>query len=186
LVIYQPQEAIMGLLDILSGIQGGSAGGGSQTPGMSPIAIALVGLVAAKALQGSGGQPAAGGGGLLGGLLQGVAGGGAGGLLGGLLGGSNAGSVLSGGLGDLVKQLQDAGHGDAVSSWIGSGENKPIATDDLADALGADKIDALMAHSGMSRGDLLSGLAQQLPAFIDQLTPNGRLPTAAETQAHVG
>jgi uncharacterized protein YidB (DUF937 family) len=175
----------MGLLDILNGIQGGSAGEGSQTPGMSPIAIALVGLVAAKALQGSGSQPAAGGG-MLGGLLQGVTGGGTGGLLGGLLGGSSAGSVLSGGLGDLVKQLQEAGHGEAVNSWIGSGENKPIATEDLADALGADKIDARMAHSGMSRGDLLSGLAQQLPAFVDQLTPNGRLPIAAETQAQVG
>jgi uncharacterized protein YidB (DUF937 family) len=31
--------------------------------------------------------------------------------LGGLLGGAAAGSVLSGGLGNIIKELQDSGHG---------------------------------------------------------------------------
>jgi uncharacterized protein YidB (DUF937 family) len=32
----------------------------------------------------------------------------------------------------------------------------------------------------MGREDLLTGLSQQLPELVDQLTPNGRLPTEEE------
>jgi uncharacterized protein YidB (DUF937 family) len=37
--------------------------------------------------------------------------------LGGLLGGAAAGSVLSGGLGNLIRDLQSSGHGDVADSW---------------------------------------------------------------------
>jgi hypothetical protein len=39
---------------------------------------------------------------------------------------------------------------------------------------------ALMTHSGLSRDELIAGLSQQLPELINQLTPNGRLPTEHE------
>ena len=45
---------------------------------------------------------------------------------------------------------------------------------------GEDRIKTLMAHSGMSRDELIAGLSQQLPELINQLTPNGRLPTEQE------
>jgi uncharacterized protein YidB (DUF937 family) len=32
----------------------------------------------------------------------------------------------------------------------------------------------------MSRDDMLDGLSQQLPGVIDQLTPDGRVPTEQE------
>ena len=32
----------------------------------------------------------------------------------------------------------------------------------------------------MDRADLLSGLSQHLPRFVDQVTPDGRLPTEEE------
>jgi uncharacterized protein YidB (DUF937 family) len=32
----------------------------------------------------------------------------------------------------------------------------------------------------MSRDDLIATLSQQLPGLIDQLTPNGRIPTEHE------
>jgi uncharacterized protein YidB (DUF937 family) len=35
-------------------------------------------------------------------------------------------------------------------------------------------------QSGLSEQDLLSQLAQALPGVINQLTPNGRLPTMQE------
>jgi uncharacterized protein YidB (DUF937 family) len=100
--------------------------------------------------------------------------------LGGLLGGAAAGGVLSGGLGNLIKDLQNSGHGQAAQSWIGTGPNKDIAPSDLADALGSDTLDALSKQTGMGREDLLTGLSQQLPELVDQLTPNGRLPTEEE------
>jgi uncharacterized protein YidB (DUF937 family) len=177
----------MGLMDVLNGMQNGPRG--QTTPGqggMSPMTMALLGLLAYKAFKsmtgsqqsapaggaaapgGSAGGPAGG----LGGLLQGG--------LGGLLGGGAAGGVLSGGLNDLLKQFEQSGQGDVAKSWVGTGPNKAIAPNDLANALGSDRINQLMQVSGMSRDDLLSGLSQQLPGVIDQLTPGGRVPTEQE------
>jgi uncharacterized protein YidB (DUF937 family) len=47
--------------------------------------------------------------------------------LGGLLGGAAAGSVLSGGLGNLIKELQEGGHSRVAQSWVGTGPNRDIA-----------------------------------------------------------
>lgn len=134
-----------------------------------------------------------GGGGGLGDILGSVLGGGsagsgsAGGLgdllkggLGGLVAGGAAGSVLGGGLNDLLRQLQDGGHKDAADSWVSKGPNRQIAPNDLASALGADQIQTMMDQSGLSRQELLDGLSQQLPNVIDQLTPDGRMPSADE------
>jgi uncharacterized protein YidB (DUF937 family) len=109
-----------------------------------------------------------------------LGGGGLGGLLGGVLAGGAAGSVLSGGLGDLLKQFQQSGHGEAASSWVSPGPNKQIAPGDLANALGADQIQSMMSQSGLSREELLTGLSQHLPEVVDHLTPDGRLPTEDE------
>jgi len=163
---------------------------------MSPIVLALLGLLAYKALKGRGGQTAnPGGAGQTthlppGGQAQpGNAGGGLGdilsGGLGGLLGGGAAGSVLSGGLGNLIKGFQDSGHGHAAESWVGTGPNKEIAPGDLADALGSDTLDTLSRQTGMGQNDLLEALRQQLPDFVDQLTPHGRIPTEEEASRTV-
>ena len=55
---------------------------------------------------------------------------------------------LSGGLGDLLKQFQHNGQGELANSWVGNGQNKPISPDDLASALGADQINALISQTG--------------------------------------
>lgn len=124
---------------------------------------------------------------LLGGLLGGKPGaptqagaGGLGGLLGGLLAGGAAGSVLGSGLDNLIKDLQTQGYGKAAQSWVGTGPNEAIPAGDLESALGADTLDALSSQTGLSRAELLHGLSQQLPEMVDQLTPEGRLPTEQE------
>ena len=204
----------MGLIDVLNGMQNGPRGqrDPSATPnsgsgGMSPITMAILGLLAYKAMKGlAGGQPSAApantrvppGGKAIdvnmpGGSAQSSSGsaqsssaGGIGDLmrggLGGLLAGGAAGSVLSGGLNDLLKQFQQKGHGDAVDSWVGTGPNKTIAPKELGQALGSDQVNALLAQTGMSREDLLGALSQYLPQVVDRLTPQGRLPTDQEAQ----
>jgi uncharacterized protein YidB (DUF937 family) len=112
-------------------------------------------------------------------------GGGLGNILGGLLAGGAAGSVLSGGLGDLLKQFQQNGQGDVANSWVGTGPNKTIAPGDLANALGADQLDQLGKQSGLSREDLLQGLSQYLPQVVDHLTPEGRLPNENEVSGRL-
>jgi len=188
----------MGLLDVLNGMQQGPRGPSNSSAqssgGMSPMTMAILALLAYKAVKHLGGsQPGAtpapapspgnpanagpSGGGGLGDLLRGG--------LGGLLAGGAAGSVISGGLGDLLKQFQQNGQGDTANSWVGKGENKPIAPGDLANALGADQIDSVASHSGMSRDELLRCLSQYLPGVIDHLTPDGRLPTERELSERI-
>ncbi len=137
----------MGLLDVVNGVLAGPRGQAQQQAttsggGMSPITMAVLGLLAYKAFKGrragAQGTPAdqpdggSGGlGGMLGGLLggssgaqgasadqAGAGGGGLGGMLGGLLGGSRGGQ---GGLGDLAGGLGSLFGGAAAGSTLTSG-----------------------------------------------------------------
>ena len=102
------------------------------------------------------------------------------GSLGGLLGGASAGSVLSGGLGELVERFRQKGQGQAADSWVSTGPNQPLAPDQLEQAIGPDVLNTLSQHTGLSREDLLSRLTRELPAAVDKFTPHGRLPTEDE------
>ncbi|MBD2748698.1 DUF937 domain-containing protein [Microvirga sp. BT688] len=177
----------MGLLDQVlgnvlggrSGGLGGGIGGQSGGGGMSPIMMAVLGLLAQRAMGGRGSSGGGLGDLLGGGGLGGVLGGGSGGLLGGSGGGLNGG-MLAGGLGGLLDSFNRSGHGDIANSWVGTGDNQPIAPNQLADALGPDTVNELSQHTGMPQQDLLSELSHVLPGVVDQLTPQGRLPQEHE------
>jgi len=100
--------------------------------------------------------------------------------LGGMLGGATAGSVLSGGLGDLVERFRQSGRGDKADSWINAGDNVPVETSDLEDALGEETIVELTEKTGLSREELLRRLTETLPDAVNRMTPEGRLPTEEE------
>lgn len=160
----------MGLLD---GLLGGRSRGG-----MSPITMALLGLLAYRTMQGKGRLAD-----MLGTNKPGTgqaSSGGLGNVLGGLLGGGAAGGILSGGLADLLKQFQQNGQGDKAETWVAKGPNKPVSAAELEQALGPDRIAWLMRETGMSREDLLAGLSRELPGAIDELTPDGHVPTPKE------
>ena len=89
---------------------------------------------------------------------------------------ANKGDSGGAGLGGLMNSLQNAGMGDQLKSWIGTGDNMPISGDQLTTALGSDKISEIAAKLGMSHGDVSGGLASMLPQIIDKLSPNGQLP----------
>jgi uncharacterized protein YidB (DUF937 family) len=116
--------------------------------------------------------------GLLDGLLQGLSGaqGGSGGegleqALFQMLGQGGA-----EGLSGLAQNFQSQGLGDVFSSWVSTGENKPIQPQQLQGALGPDIVRQLAGGSGMSLQAVLPLLAQLLPVVIDKLTPQGQLP----------
>ena len=106
--------------------------------------------------------------------------GGLGDLLNGL-GGASAGSVLSGGLGDLVDRFRQTGHGRQADSWINADEdNAPVDAADLEDTLGEETIAELTQKTGLSRAELLERLSKTLPDAVNRMTPNGRMPTEDE------
>ena len=102
-----------------------------------------------------------------------------GGLLGGLLGSTTM-RDIPGGLGDVINQFKRAGQGEAAKSWVQTGPNRPIDTAGLESALGQDTIDALVQRTGLPRDELLARLQTALPSAVNDLTPEGRLPSETE------
>ena len=105
--------------------------------------------------------------------------------LGGALGGATTGSVLSGGLGDLVDRFRQTGRGDQADSWINTGDNAPVDPSDLEDTLGEETIAELTQKTGLTRAELLERLSKTLPDAVNQMTPEGRLPTEIEANRFV-
>lgn len=154
----------MGILDTFGG--GNQRGGG-----MSPIMVGLMGLLAYRTLKGKGRLADMLGTGTTGGTGTGP---------GGALGGGALGAGLGGGLKDLLDRFRQSGHEDKVQSWVATGSNKPIAPQEMEQALGEERIQWLIEQTGMPREQLLEGLSGELPQAIDKLTPDGRIPTDEE------
>ena len=159
----------MGLLDGIIG------GGSRQGGGMSPITMALLGVLAYRTFKGKGRLAD-----MLGGTQGGAGGGGLLSGLGGLLGGGAAGGALSGGLSDLLKQFEQSGQGEKAKSWISSEPNQQVEPKELEQALGSERVQWLMEQTGMSKEELLAGLSRELPEAVDKLTPDGRIPTGRD------
>jgi len=81
-----------------------------------------------------------------------------------------------GGLGGLMEKFNQAGMGDVIKSWVGSGQNAPISGDQLGQVMGGDMMGEIAAKLGMNQGDAAGQLAQMLPGLIDKLTPHGQAP----------
>jgi uncharacterized protein YidB (DUF937 family) len=100
-------------------------------------------------------------------------------LLGGLMN-MLSGSHSSGGLINILGSLQKAGLGDAVASWVGTGQNQAITPDQLHQGLGSARLKELAQRAGLSEGDAASVLSGLLPMVVDRLTPNGAMPSSAD------
>jgi uncharacterized protein YidB (DUF937 family) len=155
----------MGLLD---NVLGSAVPGGDLA---KPLTIALMGLIASRAMSGGG----------LGGLLGGAAapapskasaaptsvpsGAGQGGF--------------AGGLGSLLEGFQQAGQGKVADSWVAAGPNQPISPEQLHQTLGPQTVNDLSRQTGLPPQVLMQHLSQILPTVIDKLTPDGRVPNKA-------
>jgi uncharacterized protein YidB (DUF937 family) len=80
-----------------------------------------------------------------------------------------------GGIDGLMRRFQEAGLGDVASSWIGTGQNRPIDPSQL-ERVFPDDVTRMAQQVGLPPQQGGSLLAQLLPALIDQLTPQGRVP----------
>jgi uncharacterized protein YidB (DUF937 family) len=101
------------------------------------------------------------------------------GNLGAILSGTSVGALLSDGLRELVNAFKQKGQGGVADSWVSQGPNKPIAPSQLEQAIGSDVLEDLSRQTGLSREEILSRLANNLPEAVDKYTPEGRIPTFA-------
>lgn len=81
-----------------------------------------------------------------------------------------------GGLQGMMDKFNQAGLGNVLSSWIGSGSNLPISGDQVASVLGPDTLGKLAGQVGLDESQLSGQLAQILPGLVDKLTPHGTTP----------
>ena len=83
-----------------------------------------------------------------------------------------------GGLGGLMDKFQQAGLGDVMASWVGTGANHPVSGDQLTQVLGGDTMANLARQMGLNSSEMAAQLSHVLPGVIDKLTPHGQAPSA--------
>ena len=71
-------------------------------------------------------------------VMSKLSGGGNSDLISSVLGKVLSGGSSEGGMGGIISSLQNSGLGDIAESWLGDGDNQPISTDQLRDALGGE------------------------------------------------
>jgi uncharacterized protein YidB (DUF937 family) len=118
------------------------------------------------------------------------------GLLGKVLGGGSSQNPLmdivlglitnpqTGGLQGLIQRFKEKRLGEAVSSWISTGENQPVSGEQIQHALGGNFIQQIAEQLGSSKSEVSGSFSNLLPQIIDKLTPNGSLPES--DQLHQG
>ena len=121
------------------------------------------------------------------GLLDGVLGNVVGSVLGGAQGQAGGGNAMlqlvmnllqqQGGLSGLVDMLNKGGLGQQAASWVSTGANLPVSPEQITQILGQGGIGDLAAKMGMNAQEVRGGLAQYLPEVVNQLTPDGAIPS---------
>jgi uncharacterized protein YidB (DUF937 family) len=80
-----------------------------------------------------------------------------------------------GSLQGVVTQLQQGGLDTQVQSWLGTGENLPVTSDQLRSALGGDQVRQLAQYFGVAPDAAMKLLSELLPSVVDKASPNGAL-----------
>ena len=88
----------------------------------------------------------------------------------------------SGGLQGLASKFSQSGQGDAFSSWVGMGENQPVSSNQIQEAVGSDQIRAIATKMGVDPNLASQFLAEYLPKIVDKLTPTGKVDPSADSQ----
>jgi len=80
-----------------------------------------------------------------------------------------------GGMDGVINQLNQAGLGAKVNSWLGKGDNVPLTADEINSVLSNAQLQQIAAKLGVSVDQVPHLLAQHLPSAVDQASPDGVL-----------
>jgi uncharacterized protein YidB (DUF937 family) len=88
----------------------------------------------------------------------------------------------SGGLQGLASKFAQNGQGNTFQSWVGMGENQPVSSGQVQNAIGSDQISAIASRMGVDPAMASTFLAEYLPKIVDKLTPAGKIDPTADHQ----
>jgi uncharacterized protein YidB (DUF937 family) len=92
-------------------------------------------------------------------------------------------SHIASALGDLVDRFKVTGQAREAESWVSDRPNMLLNVEGLKVALRAETIAALAQKTGLSQAELLLRLNVALPDMVNRFTPEGRLPSDAQSNA---
>ncbi len=84
-----------------------------------------------------------------------------------------------GGFAGFIDRFREKGLGDAVTSWLGNGENKVLSHSQLESVLGGSVIQQMATRLDLAPNSVTTALSHLLPSVIDKLSPDGRLPVGS-------
>lgn len=84
-----------------------------------------------------------------------------------------------GGVNEFTARFRQAGFDGIADSWIGRGTNQLLTVPQLRMAIDKETIEEIADATGLGRGALPPILAYLIPLLVDQISPNGKLPTTA-------
>ena len=90
----------------------------------------------------------------------------------------NVGDLInsSGGLQGLIDQITEAGGGEEVKSWVGTGANTPVPQGVIDGLMKNPAVSGFFEKMGVSPEQASGVINEYLPKVIDALTPDGNVP----------
>ena len=86
----------------------------------------------------------------------------------------------NGGIGAVLKRVQQQGYGRQARSWIAPGANQPLDAEAVEAILGQADIAQMAERLGVPPEQVAQAFAEIMPELVDQLTPDGELPAHAD------
>jgi uncharacterized protein YidB (DUF937 family) len=84
------------------------------------------------------------------------------------------------GVAAIISKFEAAGLGQHTQSWVGTGQNTPVSSDQVGQVFSSDQIAGWAQQAGTTPDAMRGVLAEALPHMVDHLTPGGQVP--AQTQ----
>lgn len=111
--------------------------------------------------------------------------------------GDKAGTLLSallalmtnqktGGFSGFIDRFREADLGDTVTSWITSGDNAEVSSEQIESAIGEDTIAVMSEQLGIDKEKTTSALAYMTPKVVNNLTPDGEVPDNDNLLSKIG
>lgn len=81
-----------------------------------------------------------------------------------------------GGLSGLKDKFEQQGAGSLLQSWISTGPNLPVSSEQLQKVMGNQFLQDTAKKMGIDPTTAAQKMTQMLPLLIDKLSPHGSLP----------
>jgi uncharacterized protein YidB (DUF937 family) len=85
-----------------------------------------------------------------------------------------------GGVSALLDRFNQAGLGEQAQSWVSSGTNQPVSTEQISQVFSPDELEKWAGQIGVNPDQVRSLLAEALPQAVNHVTPDGQVPAGSE------